>query len=216
MKNIFLKINVVVLIVLFSTLPLFLGAYYFIFNEGFYSKGFSKYGVYDKFENLDEYNSQVLDYLQGKNEMPSSILLNEQELVHMRDVKHIFTVFSLVLKMILILLLILLSLQAYFDKDIWKSISKVSFFFFFFSIAISLVLLIVFYFGFSSSFTVFHNLFFEEGSWLFYSSDNLVNIYPSGLFFDIFIGVFLLGFFISTVFIASGYTLRKKFIKRKS
>ena len=190
-KTNIIKLLSVLLIIIFSILPLFLSSYFSIFNKSFYKKEFTKYNIYQKYEgiNLDDYNDQVLDYLKGgKENMPDTISLTGKELVHMKDVKNIFSGFLLLFNSLLIISIILLVILISFNK---KKLSKIFFYSGIFSLALSIVLLLFFYFSFISSFTIFHNIFFEENSWLFNPYDNIINIYPVGFFFDISLKIFL-------------------------
>ena len=186
----------VILIILLTMLPLLLSSYLVITNENFFKGEFSKHNVYEKYPevDLDEYNEDVLGYLRGRQEnMPAEIFLNERELKHMEDVRAVFGIFILLLQIVIIGIILLVS----FTKDISRILKLGGLF----SIGFSLLLLVFFYFGFNFSFEVFHNLFFEEGSYLFLPTDSIINIYPQGLFFDIFTRVFFISMLISIILI---------------
>lgn len=207
-RKIILRIFTILLIILLSFLPLFMSAHLFIFNEKFYEKEFRKYDVYEKFKNidLDQYNRDVLEYLKGKKEeMPSAIPLNTRELKHMQDVRDVFSFFLVFYWIILLSSLILFVFLFYLDKH--KIIKRISTIFLrsgITSFSIAIFLFICFYFGFKLSFNLFHSMFFDEGTWLFDISDNIINIYPQGLFFDIFIRIMGLKIVFSTVWFSIG------------
>ena len=207
-----MRVVSIMLIILLSSLPLLLSSYFSVFSKGFYSSKFSKYDVYEKFNgiDMDEYNKEVLDYISGKKDsMPSSIELNEREIQHMEDVRQIFILFLLVFKLVLSLFLIFLLLLFHYDKDSLKSLRSISFRAGIVSLSFAVLLLLFFYLDFDFSFNLFHKFFFDSGSWLFYSTDNIINIYPSGLFFDMFTNVFVISLAISLVLISTKY-LKKK------
>jgi len=194
------KIIILFSIVVFSILPILLSSYLVIFNSSYFHNEFSKHGVVEKYEvNIDFYHREVIEYLRGsKTAMPDEIPLNEREISHMDDVRNVFryylVVFYLVLGLSIVLLLFLLK------KDV-KIIPKVFRISGFISIGISVVLLLFFLISFTFAFDNFHSLFFTEGSWVFSPTDNIVNIYPIGLFRDVFVRVFLIQFVISIVFV---------------
>jgi integral membrane protein (TIGR01906 family) len=205
--------SLVLLIVLFSFLPLSLSFYLSVFNTGFYEDSFSKYNVYEKYPSVDDYNSEVLSYLKGnRDSMPSSIELNARELEHMKDVRNVFFGFNL---FFLSLMLLILLLIVYRRKDILNILQKVLSFSGLVSLVLGIFLAGAFYFAFNSSFTVFHKLLFPQGGWLFSSTDNIINIYPSGLFFDIFLRVFILMIIFSLLFVAVGRIGARRKVKKK-
>jgi len=188
-------------IIILSLIPLLISVYYYSFNEDFQNDEFLKYGVVDKFPEVNKFNHGVLEYLKGRGEMPTSISLNERELSHMSDVRSIYLGFILTLKIIGIVSILSL---AYFlrDKTIFFQIFRYAGAFSFF---LALLLLGVFSLGFDTSFDVFHTFFFKEGTWLFYAEDNLISAYTSGFFYDISIRIFVLNISLSLLLIVIGY-----------
>jgi hypothetical protein len=67
----------------------------------------------------------------------------------------------------------------------------------------------------SSRYISKNNIINTAGTWVFDAGDNIVNIYTSEMFFDLFRRVFVLDVIISSVFIIFGVLLRKRFIKYK-
>lgn len=203
---------VISLIFLISLLPLFLSLYVNIFNASFYSSEFSKYGVDDKYAKVDmnKYNWKVLDYLLGKSaSMPTDIPLNAREISHMSDVRSVFRIFFII-SLLLMALSIVLFIILYFDKKfLIPNLSIILKYSALIGLALSIVLALFFYFGFDSSFTVFHKLFFKGDSWLFDPADNIINIYPEGLFFDIALRIFFTSFFISGLVFLARFFLPK-------
>jgi len=186
----------VILIILISLLPILLSSYLVIFNDNFFKGEFFKYNVYQKFPDvdLDKYHEDVLGYLTGNQDnMPSEIILNERELKHMEDVRNVFGIYILLLQIVIVGIIAL----AFFAEDLSNILKKAGVI----SIVLSILLLVFFFFTFNFSFEVFHNLFFEEGSYLFLPTDSIINIYPQGLFFDIFTRVFFISMLISIILI---------------
>ncbi len=190
-----------------SLLILILSSYFFIFDKQFYTTEFRKLGVNDKFENANEFNSDMLEYLYGKrDELPAQIELNEREISHMKDVKNVFSFFS-TLNIILLLLIISLGVVLFYLKQLriyeilkWTGV---------FSLIISVLLILFFYFGFNASFCAFHKLFFQHDTWLFKAEDNIINVYPADLFFDISIRIFSLYLGVAAFLIIAYLIFRK-------
>lgn len=211
-KNSPKKIIFLLLIIAFALLPLILSAYISILNPSFYSAEFEKYGVNQKYPdtNLNVYNNNVLDYLTNqRNAMPVDIPLNGREISHMADVKNVFSGLFVFSAVMLILILIGIALLVK-DKDALSIFSNALRCGGTVSIILSLILALSFYYSFNSSFVIFHSLFFKGNSWLFESADNIVNIYPEGLFFDISVRLFALSLLFATILAAAG-SLMKKF-----
>lgn len=162
------------------------------FDENFYKKEFQKYGVY---ENLGDYdiekiNDDVLNYLRyGEEGFIENNFFNEREKVHLLDVKNLiqktikFYYFSIIL-----FFLLLVSLISLLNKNI--RIIKYLGMIFLISGLLTFLDAFVFFImvnsNFSFAFDAFHSTFFSEGSFLFDpSSENIVNLYPKELFFDI-------------------------------
>ncbi len=189
------KLLVLISVLLIIDIPFILYSFNFInaaFDEDFYKTEFEKYDVYGKLENYDieEINNDVLDYLRyGEKELIENDFFNEREKSHLLDVKELiqktvkFYYFSMILFFVLLVLLIFL---------LNKNIKIVKYLGMIFLISGLLTFLDAFVFfaivnsNFSFAFDIFHNTFFSEGSFLFDpSSENIVNLYPKELFFDI-------------------------------
>ena len=178
------------------------------FNESFYKKEFEKYDVYGKFpeQDIDKINSGLLLYLKGRSDSYNKELFNQREISHLEDVKilmgkiDIFYYFILIISILLMVLLFLLD-----RKRFLKYLSSLSLYSGLVIFVFSLVLFILIVFNFDNVFTLFHRMFFVGGSWIFSSSDSLVNIYPSGFFYDIAKIIFFHGFLYGNILIVLGF-----------
>ena len=70
--------------------------------------------------------------------------------------------------------------------------------------------------NFDSFFSWFHTLFFTEGSWVFGADENIIKLYPSGLFYDAAFRIFVITLIMAVLLGVVGIILRKtnKKIKR--
>lgn len=162
------------------------------FDENFYKKEFRKYNVYEKLDDydVDKINNEVLSYLRynNKQELIENNFFNQREKDHLLDVKNTiqktikFYYFSIFLFFSLLILLIFLLNN---NIMIIKQLGWV----FFIAGILTLLDAFIFYLiinaNFLSFFDTFHNFFFEKGTFSFDPSfENIVNLYPESLFFD--------------------------------
>jgi integral membrane protein (TIGR01906 family) len=116
-----------------------------------------------------------------------NLLYNYRELHHMIDVKYVLGV-VLPVGYVVIAGLILLSLWAWkgsWWRDYCTALERGGWLMI--AILLSLILLVVGVFDWF--FTEFHNVFFSSGTWLFYTSDTLIRLFPERFWMDTFIMV---------------------------
>jgi len=147
-------------------------------------------------------NGESITYLHNLRFDSGEQLFNESELSHMEDVKDVVSGMRIVLAAAMILLLIVTLLAIRFQNYetvlhayrrggqgiIWV-------------IGVILAFVAV---SFNNLFTWFHKLFFESGTWQFYTSDTLIRLFPMRFWQDafIFVGVLSLIIGISVIFTA--------------
>jgi len=157
------------------------------FNSKFYSKEFSKYGVYGEFpdKDIDKINSGLLLYLKGKKDDYDTGLFNQEGVDHLKDVKVLIQKLDIYYYLLLIVsVLLVVGLFLLGKDDFLKNLTRVLFFGGLLTLFTVIVLLVLVKFNFSGVFTVFHQIFFPQGNWLFSSSANIIKLYPSGFFYD--------------------------------
>jgi len=137
-------------------------------------------------------NNEGIEYLQELNFDDGEPVFNERELSHMQDVKAVVTGMRIALTLSLLILLVItiigirkswrVDLLAAYRYGGWALIGLM--------VAILLFVAI----SFQNLFTWFHQLFFESGTWQFYTSDTLIRLFPMKFWQDafIFVGVFSL------------------------
>lgn len=176
----------------------------------FYEKEYEKYEVTKslqmKMDDVMDVTEKMMDYLIGRRaelSVQTTVngevrdFFNEQDRLHMADVKNLF-LGGLTLRWWLLGIFVLLILLLIFPlKADWKRILSKAYFI---SLGIFLVLTIIlgclFASDFTKYFTIFHEIFFTNDLWLFDpTTDLMIRMLPEGFFYDmvIRIGLFFLG-----------------------
>ena len=168
------------LIVLFPLFLLSVSVLAIVFDPSQYDALFGKLGVYTEVPDAKAVNQEVLRYLLGKEDvLPEAF--NTRERQHMADVKGIFDVLKRVL-----FVFPLLCIAALFKWGERKKAMGTG------ALNIGSVMAVVLFAGiipvvtlaFPASFAAFHGALFEEGSYLFDpSAELLVQLYPEQVFF---------------------------------
>lgn len=135
-------------------------------------------------------NNEDISYLENLTFESGEPIYNARELSHMVDVKNLVTLMRYALA-VGMLLLLGLSIVLGLIKDmsaVRSAYYRAGFGVF---ILIGTILLFV-ALSFSQLFTWFHQVFFSSGTWLFYTSDTLIRLFPMRFWRDAFIFVGLL------------------------
>lgn len=175
----------------------------------FYQKEYEKYQVteslYMDMEDVMKVTSYMMDYLIGKEEVLSietevegrtQDFFNEQDRLHMEDVKNLF-LGGLKLRTVMLLLAAVLVLFLILTKADLKKMLTGAYFAALGVFAILIAgLLVSFAVDFTASFTVFHEIFFTNDLWMFDpAEDYMIRMLPEGFFYDMVmrIGAFFVG-----------------------
>ena len=175
----------------------------------FYQKEYEKYQVteslYMDMEDVMEVTSYMIDYLIGKEEVLSietevegrtQDFFNEQDRLHMEDVKNLF-LGGLKLRTVMLLVAAVLVLFLILTKAELKKMLTGAYFAALGVFAVLIAgLLVSFAVDFTASFTVFHEIFFTNDLWMFDpAEDYMIRMLPEGFFYDMVmrIGAFFVG-----------------------
>lgn len=175
----------------------------------FYQKEYEKYQVteslYMDMEDVMEVTSYMMDYLIGKEEVLSietevegrtQDFFNEQDRLHMEDVKNLF-LGGLKLRTVMLFLAAVFVLFLILTKADLKKMLTGAYFAALGVFAILIAgLLVSFAVDFTASFTVFHEIFFTNDLWMFDpAEDYMIRMLPEGFFYDMVmrIGAFFVG-----------------------
>ena len=114
-------------------------------------------------------------------------IYNARELSHMEDVKAVVTGMRIALAISVVILLVITIIAL---RQGWK-LRLISAFHWggwaLFGLIAAILLFVAL--SFNTLFTVFHRIFFENGTWQFYTSDTLIRLYPMRFWRDAFITV---------------------------
>ncbi len=135
-------------------------------------------------------NNEGISYLADLQFDSGEEIFNERELSHMVDVKKVITGMRIAL-ILIIVICIMINVVAVRNKmrfSILIACRRGGW------SVIGLILLIITFvaINFSKLFTWFHKLFFESGTWQFFTSDTLIRLFPMRFWQDAFIFVGLL------------------------
>ncbi len=197
-------------------------------DYGFYEKEYEKYEVTESLdmtmEQVMEVTSYMMDYLIGREDILSietnvdgrtQDFFNEQDRLHMADVRNLFLGGLRLRTACVVLVLLLLGFLAVTRADIRKEITRGYFFALGVFAALIMILLISFAVDFTASFTLFHEIFFTNDLWLFDpAEDFMIRMLPEGFFYDMVmrIGTFFVGGLVILLALMVGWR-RKAFWK---
>jgi len=142
-------------------------------------------------------NSEGIEYLRSLRFEDGDPIYNDRELSHMADVKSVVTGMRIGLAVSVVILLIItfiffkrgdkmLIVQAY-NSGGWGVLGLMG------------AILIFVFISFNQLFTWFHQIFFESGTWQFYTSDTLIRLFPMRFWRDAFIYVGVLSAIFSVI-----------------
>jgi integral membrane protein (TIGR01906 family) len=144
-------------------------------------------------------NSEDITFLEELAFEDGVPIYNQRELSHMQDVKTVVTGMRIALAIFMVAFLILAMLAETHDlkDELLRGCERGGWIVFGIIIAVLVFLLL----SFDVLFDWFHQLFFESGTWKFYTSDTLIRLFPMRFWRDAFIAVGILNLLISGVVI---------------
>ena len=157
-----------------------------IFDSNFYNENFKENGAYETFgEEAYSVNTEVFKYFSFRGELNTNFF-NDKEKEHLKDVRRLF------IGGYILLLISLFSLSFVKKKELNSIFLKSGLV----GVAFILLVFILSYFGFNALFTGFHEVFFEEGTWLFNPDENITKLYTFDLFYELFLRILLTSIFL--------------------
>lgn len=197
-------ITIVMLLVIFALLITgFQLAVYGDSHYGFYKKEYEKYRVTDdlnmKIDNVMAVTEHMMAYLIGKEEKLSIVtdvdgehqdFFNEQDRLHMADVRNLFLgglkLRNYAVILAIILMIVLRAKKADFRRLVPQGYLQALFVY----LILAAILGVAMSIDFTSCFTLFHKLFFTNNLWIFDpETDYMIRMLPEGFFSDMVIRV---------------------------
>lgn len=199
----------------------------------FYEREYAKYNVTEsldmEMEDVMDVTEKMMDYLIGRRPELSVItdvdgqtqdFFNEQDRLHMADVKNLF-LGGLTLRWVLLAAAAVLIALLVLLKGDWRRIIPRAYFIALgIFLAVTVLLGALFASDFTKYFTIFHEIFFTNDLWLFDpATDYMIRMLPEGFFYDMvmriggcFLGslvVLLVIFFVWRHFLGKGHRQTK-------
>jgi integral membrane protein (TIGR01906 family) len=153
-------------------------------------------------------NAQPISFLGDLKMKDGTPLYNDRELSHMLDVKNLVQAMIKAWFLILVILLFLW-LIAWRIRWLGEFFSAVRFGGWATMGLIGLIILSTFL-NFDALFTDFHRIFFTGDTWLFYTSDSLIRLFPERFWSDAFLYIGVLTILFSLGAIFGGIALSKR------
>lgn len=197
-------ITIAMLLVIFALLITgFQLAVYGDSHYGFYKKEYEKYRVTDdlnmKIDNVMVVTEHMMAYLIGKEEKLSIVtdvdgehqdFFNEQDRLHMADVRNLFLgglkLRNYAVILAIILMIVLRAKKADFRRLVPQGYLQALFVY----LILAAILGVAMSIDFTSCFTLFHKLFFTNNLWIFDpETDYMIRMLPEGFFSDMVIRV---------------------------
>ena len=193
MKNIKMNHNKLILIVFCIFLPLFL----LLFS----------YKVVLGLSDLTENQQETIDFLNNKQELNLNYTTNEVS--HLEDVKGVMNLIDYLFYFRLIIITLIITYYRK-NKDQLKKLFKCGGITTLISIGLILLFVLI---SFNTTFTIFHQIFFPQGNWLFPIDSLLIQTFTIGFFIGISVKIFLLTMGLGSIFIGVSYYL--KYVRSK-
>ena len=188
----FITISKLLMVVILPFL-LFIAAFNFYgFDAEFYKEKFSEYEVQNDVPNAVSLNEKIINFITGKNnDVPNEF--NDREKQHLRDVRKVVGISTIVLYVFIILFVALLIVSALILKmnnHIINFVGKVLVFGGFLTIILAGLLFFFISSDFSAAFESFHTLLFKKETYVFDpAKEMIVRLYPERIFMDLGIGI---------------------------
>ncbi len=193
----------------------------------FYEKMYEKYHVTDdlnmKLENVMDVTEYMMAYLIGEEEELSIVtdvdgreqdFFNEQDRLHMADVRGLFLGGLRLRNMLVVAAVILIVILALLKTELWKLLGKAYMRALLVFVGCALLLAVGCAIDFTACFTLFHKLFFTNDLWLFDpATDYMIRMLPEGFFLSMAVRIgifFLIGLLLPALLLAGWKKIRSE------
>lgn len=210
---------------------MFLSVQAMLYSKVFYNWQFNKNDSYNELElskeQLHSVRDKLIDYFKNKTddlqvyvtfdgEYEPEPFYTEDELSHMQDTKKVFRGFFITSYIFIAVALTFIAVSYFYTLRNQKSTSFNRIYaegaiigssVFLFMGMLLLLCLILF---FTQMFSIFHDILFPQGNWMFYDSSNMIRMLPETLFYNAAVIIVSVGFISAVSFLISGIFLIRK------
>lgn len=132
-------------------------------------------------------NDEGISWLAAHNLPDGNPLFNDRELSHMLDVKILIkaALFAWLLIGIFLFVMCFVFMALKSTALYWQAVSWGGWI----SVGLVVAILVAVAVNFDQLFTLFHRIFFRGDTWLFYTSDNLIRLFPMEFWSNCFIAI---------------------------
>ncbi len=195
-KKVLLALVVITLplFILMTSIRVFLSSIWLEFEYNYLDLPADPYGM-TTFQRI-EYSKGTMGFLIGRSSLEElkrtthddgDIFFNDREISHLIDVKILIQI--MIITWVVIGVFLVGMRFAFWrwkrQKEFWRSISTGGW------VAVGLLIAIIFsvVINFDALFTKFHEIFFTGETWLFFTSDSLIRMFPMEFFANYFVAV---------------------------
>ena len=162
----------------------------------------ANYSIWYLLGEISDEEFSTLQFLDGAE------LFNEREISHMIDVRDLTLVMLAIWRLLSVFFMIVLFIgwKNNWLRALFRALedgAKIT-------LAIIIGILVYVLINFNQLFTLFHQIFFEGDSWLFYLSDTLIRLFPIKFWQDLFIYIGSFCILTSLILIILGRSIDKK------
>lgn len=135
-------------------------------------------------------NNERIEFLANLKFEDGTPIYNENELSHMEDVKGVVTGMrvALITSVLVLLAIVIVGVRQGWREDLLTAFRRGGWG----VVGLIVTILLFVAIAFDKLFTWFHELFFQQGNWQFYTSDTLIRLFPMRFWQDAFIFVGIL------------------------
>ena len=153
---------------------------------------------------LTENQQETMNFLENKQEL--NLNYTSSEISHLKDVKGVMNFIDYLFYLSLIIITLIITYYKKNKKQLIKLFRYGGI-----TTLISMgIILFLSLFAFNTTFTIFHQIFFPQGNWLFPTNSLLIQTFPIEFFIGISVRMFGLGILLGMVLVLVNSLLKKK------
>lgn len=177
-----LKVFLIILAIILIPYLMIIGNFrLLLYDKHYYQREFEKNNIYDNVPDADNILNNILNFFKGKEDLKEPFI--DKEITHMIDVKNLISFFNLFLYLFIFFFAVIFYFLTNRFKINFRQLMSILA-----AGALLTILVSLFFYFFAENFDFlfdrFHNLFFEQGSWIFSENDVLIEMFPFAFFYN--------------------------------